>query len=204
MSSVFENAAAFDQDLSSWDITNISSLSSIFNNSGMSVASYDATLIGWAAQEVQDDVELGVEGLQYEMEDGEPKFTEAVLNSDEPVNSQLWAVGSQLQARGYFQDYKYEEQWSNEFALEGIALYDEGDYLIDQFLGVAFNADEQRIYDRYMGSLRDYMLERQQAWILGSGDVEADWDEYIEQLDKKGLQDILEVMNSAYERQYGS
>jgi len=110
---------------------------------------------------------------------------------------------SQLQARGYFQDYHYEIQWSNEFALEGIALYDEGDYLVDQFLGVAFNAEEQKVYDKNWGSIRDYMLERQQAWILGGGDVEADWDDYMATLDKMGLNDVLGVMQSAYERQYG-
>jgi putative aldouronate transport system substrate-binding protein len=86
--------------------------------------------------------------------------------------------------------------------LEGIALYDEGDYLIDQFLGVAFNAEEQKVYDKNWGSIRDYMLERQQGWILGNGDVEADWDAYQAQLEKLGLSDVLEVMQSAYVRQY--
>jgi len=47
------------------------------------------------------------------------------------------------------------------------------------------------------------MLERQQSWILGSGDVEADWDDYMSQLNKKGLQDVLDVMTTAYKRQYG-
>ena len=47
------------------------------------------------------------------------------------------------------------------------------------------------------------MLERQQAWILGSADVEAEWDDYLAQLDRLGLQDVLDVMQSAYERQYG-
>ena len=65
MSSVFENATAFNQNLSNWDITNIENLYAIFNNSGLSVANYDATLIGWAAQEVKNDVEFGVTGLQY-------------------------------------------------------------------------------------------------------------------------------------------
>ena len=46
------------------------------------------------------------------------------------------------------------------------------------------------------------MLERQQAWILGTGDVEADWDAYIATLDKMGYDQVIEVMNSAYERQY--
>ncbi|MDB2406989.1 extracellular solute-binding protein [Jannaschia sp.] len=146
---------------------------------------------------------FGAEGVQYDMVDGEPIFKEEVLTSDEPVNAQLWGVGAQLQARGYFQDYSYEEQWSNPIALEGIALYDEGDYLIDQFLGVAFTADEQKVYDRYWPSVRDFMLERQQQWILGASDVTEDWDDYVATLDQMGLNDVLEVMNSAYARQYG-
>lgn len=157
----------------------------------------------WFTEKGRRLANFGAEGEQYEMVDGKAKFTDAVLNSDEPVNNQLYAVGAQLQGRGYFQDYNYETQWSNEFALEGIALYDEGDYLIDQFLGVAFTADEQKVYDKYWGTIRDYMLERQQTWILGNGDVEAEWDDYIAQLNKKGLSDVLEVMTTAYKRQYG-
>ncbi len=157
----------------------------------------------WFTEKGRRLANFGAEGVQYDMVDGKAIFKDSVLNSDEPVNNQLYAVGAQLQGRGYFQDYDYEAQWSNKFALEGIALYDEGDYLIDQFLGVAFNADEQKVYDRYWGTIRDYMLERQQTWILGTGDVEAEWDDYIAQLNKKGLKDVLEVMNTAYKRQYG-
>lgn len=146
---------------------------------------------------------FGVEGEQYTMVDGEPKFTEEMLTNGQPINNQLYTIGAQLQGRGYFQDYNYEKQWSNKYALEGIELYDQGDYLIDQFLGVAFDKKEQKVYDKYWASIRDYMLERQQAWILGTGDVEADWDDYNKQLEKKGLGKVLEVMQSAYERQYG-
>ena len=38
------------------------------------------------------------------------------------------------------------------------------------------------------------MLERQQAWILGTGDVEADWDAYIATLNKMGYEQVIEVM----------
>ena len=31
------------------------------------------------------------------------------------------------------------------------------------------------------------MLERQQAWILGTGDVKEDWDDYVETLNEDGL-----------------
>jgi len=145
---------------------------------------------------------FGVEGETWTMVDGKPTFTEAVLTSEVPVNSQMYRVGAQVQ-RGYFQDYEYERQWSNEIALEGIALYDEGAYLIDQFLGVAMNPEEQKVFDKYWSSIRTYMLERQQAWILGSGDVMEDWDDYMETLKDMGYDEVLEVMQAAYSRQYG-
>ena len=156
----------------------------------------------WFTEEGRRLANFGAEGVHYDMVDGKPVFKDEVLNSDEPVNAQLWGAGAQLQARGYFQDYAYEIQWSNKYALEGIALYEEGDYLIDQFLGVSFTTDEQKVYDRAWGSIRDYMLERQQQWILGNGDVTADWDAYIATLNEMGLQDVLDVMNAAYKRQY--
>ena len=157
----------------------------------------------WFSEAGRRLANFGVEGQQYTMVDGEPTFTEELLTNGKPVNNQLYQVGAQLQARGYFQDYNYEKQWSNKFALEGIALYDQGDYLIDQFLGVAFNKDEQKVYDKHWPSIRDYMLERQQAWVLGTGDVMADWDDYMKQLNKMGLEKVLAAMQSAYTRQYG-
>ncbi len=156
----------------------------------------------WFTEEGRRLANFGVEGQHYDMIDGKPIFKQEFLDAG-PVNRSLYQVGSQLQGRGYFQDYNYEIQWSNEFALEGIALYDTGDYLIPDFLGVAFNADEQKVYDRTWSTIRDYMLERQQGWILGNGDVEADWDGYIAQLESLGWSELMGVMQTAYDRQYG-
>ena len=101
-----------------------------------------------------------------------------------------------------FQDFGYEIQWTNPSAVKGIELYDAGDYLIDQFLGVAFNEEEQGVYDKNWSQIRTYMLEKQQAWILGGG-IEAEWDDYMATLDKMGFNDVLAAMQSAYDRQYG-
>lgn len=144
---------------------------------------------------------FGVEGETWNMIDGEPVYTDEVLGNGRAVNSQMYEVGAQIQ-RGYWQDYRYEWQWTAQAAREGIELYAENDLLVDQFLGVAFNQDEQAVYDRYWPSLRTYMLERQQAWVLGSGDITADWDDYIGTLNQMGYEQVIEVMNSAYQRQY--
>lgn len=145
---------------------------------------------------------FGVEGKTWDMVDGQPIYKPEVLSSDQAVNSQMYLEGAQI-PRGYWQDYRYEDQWTSEAAREGIALYEANDLLIDQFLGVALNEEEQSVYDKYWPSLRSYMLERQQAWVLGTGNVTADWDDYVSTLDKMGYQEVIAVMNSAYKRQYG-
>lgn len=155
----------------------------------------------WFTEEGRLLANFGVEGKTWDMIDGEPVYKPEVLNSDSPVNSQMYLEGAQIQ-RGFWQDYRYEWQWTSEAARKGIELYDTHDLLIDQFLGVALNKKEQAVFDRHWPSLRTYMLERQQAWILGSGDVQADWDDYAKTLDKMGYADVIEVLNTAYARQY--
>ena len=82
---------------------------------------------------------FGIEGTHYEVVDGEAIFTKEFMDAG-PVNSQLYQVGAQVQ-RGYPQDFKYEIQWTNPSAIKGIELYDAGDFLVEQFLGVAFNEE---------------------------------------------------------------
>src|SRR5699024_175293 len=62
---MFRDTETFNQDLSSWDISSVTNMSYMFDNSALSIANYDATLIGWAAQSVQSDVILGAHGLKY-------------------------------------------------------------------------------------------------------------------------------------------
>ena len=62
---MFMNATAFDQNLGGWNILNVIYMNEMFDYSGMSVQSYDNTLIGWASQNVRNNVRLGAEGLDY-------------------------------------------------------------------------------------------------------------------------------------------
>ncbi|WP_045679714.1 extracellular solute-binding protein [Martelella endophytica] len=148
-------------------------------------------------------VNFGVEGVQWDMVDGKAKLRPDVLESTQPVNMQMIAIGAGLQTRGYPRDYEQERQWTNQAALDGIALYDQGDYLIDLFPGVALSPEEQAVYDKKWPPILDCMLEKQQVWLLGSADVDADWEGYLKRLDTLGYGDVLAVMQQAYDRQYG-
>ena len=65
MNRMFINANAFDQNLGLWDITTVNNVGQMLDNSGLSEANYNATLVGWAAQDVIDNLTLGAASLLY-------------------------------------------------------------------------------------------------------------------------------------------
>ena len=144
---------------------------------------------------------FGIAGTHYDLVDGRPQFKPQILNAKMPVNAQMWEIGAQIPI-GFWQDYEYERQWTDEIALKGIDLYEKGNFLIDEFLGVSMTVEDRRVFDRYWPSIQAYMVEMQQAWILGSRNVDKDWDAYKAQLSKRNYDQVLAVMQKAYDRQY--
>ncbi len=52
----FYGATSFNQDIGSWVITSVINMTEMFLNITLSTANYDALLVGWEAQAVQDNV----------------------------------------------------------------------------------------------------------------------------------------------------
>ena len=67
MDRFLSGATSFTHSLADWDVGNVSNLNNALNNTALSIASYDATIIGWEAQlaNVNTGLNWGVAGLQY-------------------------------------------------------------------------------------------------------------------------------------------
>lgn len=65
MSRMFENASSFDQDLATWNVGSITNMANMLSQSALSQANYDNSLIGWAAQTVNPNVNLGATNINY-------------------------------------------------------------------------------------------------------------------------------------------
>jgi len=63
---MFAQTSSFDRPLGSWSLNSEIDTMGMFENSGMSVANYDATLTGWVtSNDVRSGVSFGARDLRY-------------------------------------------------------------------------------------------------------------------------------------------
>ena len=69
---MFSDATLFNQDIGNWDISLITDMTSMLDNTALSTSNYDNTLTGWTGwaggvptRAVQSTVPLGANGLTY-------------------------------------------------------------------------------------------------------------------------------------------
>lgn len=153
-------------------------------------------------EEGRRTMNFGLEGVTYDMVDGKPQFKEEVLNADDTVTNQLLDLG--YASVGYKQDFEYERQWTDELALKGIEVYTEAKPFLDIIsnLGLSYTEEESKIISEKNPALKSYTEEMVQKWILGSEDIDASFDKYLEKANKLGAQELLDIQQAAYDRIY--
>lgn len=153
----------------------------------------------WFSEEGRRLYNFGIENQQYVMEDGKPKFKDEFIHSGKTMTNACWENGMQLMI-GAPQDFEYEKQWMNKESQEAIDLYENNDYILPAFPTLAFTAEEQKVITEKWSSIYSRMVEMEQKWILGTEDIDATYDKYINDLKGLGMEDVLRVYNSAYQR----
>jgi len=65
MSGMFSGASTFNQNLSVWNVSSVRDMDGMFTNITLSLANYDALLLGWSAQSLQSNVTFNGGNSQY-------------------------------------------------------------------------------------------------------------------------------------------
>ncbi len=148
---------------------------------------------------------FGIEGETYEIDaDGNPQFTDEVKNYEGGIGAGRKNLG--MMARlGCIDPIELEyASIFNDTAKEGIEMhldnpqwYPEDEYLNYQF---KYTAEESQEVATILSGLDAYVAEQTTSWILGNGDFEAEYDAFIKEIESRGVDRLIEISQTAYDR----
>jgi len=144
---------------------------------------------------------FGIEGKNYDMIDGKPVFKPEML-ADGKISANLHKEGAQLEM-GFLQDFEYERQWINETGYNGMKMYEDGGYIVEQFpvtITAWMTDDEAKEYSKLHTDVTTYADEMFFKWMMGSEDIEKTWDTYMNSLKKFGADRLIELQQEVYSR----
>ena len=154
-------------------------------------------------------VNWGIEGETYTMENGEPVFTDLMLN-----NPNLPASFTPLAyiSPGFPFLKSYEMALSSYTYPAQAECFDIFSSKIDKTLPktgyprdfVSFTTEESEILAQYQTDMETYITECLAKFFTGDMDVDADYDAFAEQIRNLGSEEVKQVYQSAYERFIGA
>ncbi len=151
-------------------------------------------------------INWGIKGDTYDVDaNGDKYFLDSVLNSGKSPIGYLRGYGVQYRI-GMAQEAAYEYAFMSDVGTVATKMYnsnlqwyrDNVPPYLDGALQLKYNADDEAEYLRIMGSIRPYVAERFQSWMLGTSDFEDDYDEFISQLKSRGIERAIEINQDAY------
>lgn len=153
----------------------------------------------WMSQDGQDLIAYGVEGKSYTKDSsGKIEWSQEALSYADGVPQYLRSIGSA--EIGTIGNIEAEKSGMNEIGLKGFELYEP---IVAPVAGqLSYTDEELDIVNKYQTNIQTAVSEQQQKWLLGTEDVDATWDKYIQSLKKMGVDELVKVYQSAYKRMY--
>ena len=158
-------------------------------------------------EEGSDLMNGGIEGDTFTRDaDGSKHFTDTVLQSELTPIGYLRSIGAQYRI-GMCQDGDYEYATMKEDGIEANKLYNGHDEWFDDSLppyldgkmALKYTSDDETEYKNIMASIKPYVDEKFQSWILGVNDFDSEYDTFIKELKARGIDRALEINQKAYD-----
>lgn len=147
----------------------------------------------------------GVEGETYTLVDGEPQYTDLVINNPDGLSfffaSYVYATNAASGFFPYINDmsknfYDFNDnQWQVYEDLKELAdcTYNYPSY-------ASMTTEESGEYSSIESDLSTYAESTVLEFIVGTRDIDAEFDSYVETLYDMGLQDLIDLKQAAYDR----
>lgn len=140
----------------------------------------------------------GVEGIDYNIVNGEPEYSEQAKAYEGGIPAYMTTFGSREIGIPTMQSA--EIKGMSKEAADSFKMYVDKGYTIKAFPRLAQTEEETRIIRDKGAAVETYIEECAQSWVMGNRDIEADWDEYISKLKEMGADEVIAAYQSAYDR----
>ena len=67
-------------------------------------------------------------------------------------------------------------------------------------LSVVYTSEENDQRNKYFTAIQTYIQSTKAEFIIGTQDIDANWDTFLQTLDSMGLQELLAIEQAAYDR----
>lgn len=155
-----------------------------------------------------DMMNFGLEGVTYTKDaHGNKAFTAEVMENPEftPLNY-LRSLGIQYRI-GMEQNPEYEAAFSTDVAKAAAAYYESNpDWFpeklppyFDGALNLKYTPEDESEYQNIMANIKPYVNQMFQEWMLGTKDIDATYDEFVQELKNRKIDRAIEINQAAYE-----
>ena len=151
----------------------------------------------WGSQECQDLRYWGIEGVTYEVVDGEKVFFDSITKTPKGAISEMRALGGWPNFVGFESGEAFMGMFKGQYPEEAQKAF--GGYLRDQVPVLLGTPEEDETYQRYWTDLETYIKETTIAFITGTKPID-EWDEYVAKCYEMGLDKVLEVRQAWWDR----
>ena len=144
---------------------------------------------------------FGIEGESYEMVDGKPTYTQAMYNYEKgDITASLKRYIMSIDHAPCIQDLgMYEQRLSYPQQKEAIALWADTNMKNHILPHISFNDEEKDINSEIWTDINTFVQETTTKFILGKKTIE-EFDSYVEELKKMGIEKVIGTRQSAYDR----
>lgn len=169
--------------------------------------------IFYATEEVEEGTGLfgqsmqhGIEGENFKLNDDGLTYTFIIEEGYESgLAYQQQAIQWYNFGRADYLGMRIEDKPSNSQSrqkayVENILPYQEAPADVFPSWGnIPFNEEQQTVIDTYWEAMVTYWQKMQVEFITGVADIETGWDEYVATLEKMGLNEVMKVINEAWD-----
>lgn len=146
----------------------------------------------------------GIEGDTYTIENGEPQFTDLILNNPQGFD---WQLCQSLYINPGFPcltDLSVQEMTYTEAQKAAVPTwvdaYDSSDETMPNERWLSYTTEESQHKADLQNDIETYQEEMRLKFITGQLDIDAEWDNYCASLEGMGIHTMEEITQAAVER----